>query len=176
MATILTLGRLAGLRVQARISALLTFAGLWALCTLGGMLWLERRLGAALLLALLVLLVHWMSCIVHHLGHGLAAQRTGYPMQSIELWGPLATSRYPADEPQLSALVHRRRAVGGPLASTALAALFGLLAFVMYVWGSAYWWMAAWGLLDNLLSFSLGALLPLGFTDGSTLRMYPRQR
>ena len=31
------------------------------------------------------------------------------------------------------------------------------------------WWLGLFFLFDNLLVFTLGALLPLGFTDGSTL-------
>jgi hypothetical protein len=35
--------------------------------------------------------------------------------------------------------------------------------------GSALWWVGVFFFLDNLIVFTLGALLPLGFTDGSTL-------
>jgi hypothetical protein len=32
-----------------------------------------------------------------------------------------------------------------------------------------YWWVALFFFLDNLLVLTLGAFVPLGFTDGSTL-------
>jgi hypothetical protein len=37
-------------------------------------------------------------------------------------------------------------------------------------------WVAALVLLDNLLVFTLGAFLPLGFTDGSTILRWWRRR
>jgi hypothetical protein len=42
--------------------------------------------------------------------------------------------------------------------------------------GDPLWWPAAFFLLDNLLPFTLGALLPLGFAAGSAfLRMASRE-
>ena len=35
--------------------------------------------------------------------------------------------------------------------------------------GGLPWWLAAFVVADNLLVFTLGALMPLGFSDGSTL-------
>ena len=35
--------------------------------------------------------------------------------------------------------------------------------------GGVAWWVAVFFFLDNLLVMTLGAFLPLGFTDGDTL-------
>ena len=48
----------------------------------------------------------------------------------INLWGPLSSSIYPADEPPLPRSVHIRRALGGPLASLLLT-LFALILVLM---------------------------------------------
>ena len=38
--------------------------------------------------------------------------------------------------------------------------------------GGLVYWLAVWFFFDNLLVFSLGALMPLSFTDGGTLVKY----
>jgi hypothetical protein len=161
--------KFAGLEVSATVSALAGSLLLWlALATVG--LWLlEAPLGAAILGGLIAVLLHWLSDLIHHWGHARAARSTGYPMTGVRLWLVLGTSLYPPDEPELPAAVHRRRALGGPLASFVLSLVAGVLAFALYPLGGLLWWLAAFLFLDNLLFFTLGALTPLGFTDGSTL-------
>jgi len=149
---------------------------LWALAAAVASFVLKTSLGAALLGGLLVVPLHWISDMVHQFGHATAARRTGYPATSIRLWGLLSSMRYPADEPPLPNAVHARRALGGPLAS----ALFSLVAAVLVVAlrpvAGMAWWLLVFLLLDNLLVGTLGAFLPLGFTDGSTLLRLRRER
>ena len=96
----------------------------------------------------MALAAHWFAGLVHHLGHAWAARRTGFPMSGIHCRLFLCASRYPRHEPMLPANVHIRRALGGPLFSFLLAVVVG----------------------------ALTALLPLGFTDGSTLLKWWPQR
>ena len=120
--------------------------------------------------------LHWLSELVHHLGHNAAARRAGHPMTGIRLGFllVLSISVYPPDEPTLAPEVHIRRALGGPAASALLTVVIGLLALV-FAGGGIGWVLLVW-FLDNLLVFTLGSLLPLGFTDGTTLLHYLRHR
>ena len=112
---------------------------------------------------------HWVSEVVHNIGHNTAARRTGYPMTGTRLGFllVLGTSLYPADEPDLSPELHIRRALGGPTASAILTVVLGIVALLTA--GSSLGWLALVWFLDNLLIFTLGAFLPVGFNDGSTL-------
>jgi hypothetical protein len=62
-----------------------------------------------------------------------------------------------------------RRALGGPVASLLLSVIAAVIALALRPLGGVYWWVALFFFLDNLLVLTLGALVPLGFTDGSTL-------
>ena len=73
------------------------------------------------------------------------------------------------DEGPLPAAVHVRRALGGPLASLVLTCIAAAIALALRPLGGVLWWLALFFFLDNLLVLTLGAFLPLGFTDGSTL-------
>lgn len=124
---------------------------------------------AAILGGLFAVLLHWGSDIVHQLGHARAARVTGHPMIGIRLWGVLSASVYPSDEGSLPASVHVRRALGGAPASLLLAVIAAGIALALRPLGGVYWWVALYFFLDNLLVLGIGSLLPLGFTDGSTL-------
>jgi hypothetical protein len=76
---------------------------------------------------------------------------------------------YPSDEPALPKAIHIRRALGGPLASAGLAVLFAVLSYATSMQTGVLWYMFTLMLLENTMILSLGAFLPLGFTDGSTL-------
>jgi hypothetical protein len=167
--------RLAGLNVTAGNSAVTGSLILWAALGLAGIYLLDFSLPKALVLAVGAVAVHWISVLLHQGGHAIAARSTGYPMIGIHLWGLLSSSRYPPDEPPLTAQVHVRRALGGPLFSLVIAVAAGmlLLLFTQGTWG---WWLALFFCLDNLLVFTIGSLLPLGFTDGSTLLRVGRAR
>ena len=103
---------------------------------------------------------------------------TGYPMSGIRFGTHVvfATALYPADEPALPAGTHIQRALGGPIVSGVVT----IIAFVVMRVISALsplWSFVAWFFfLENLLLFTLQALIPLGFNDGGTIWHYLRQR
>ncbi|MCA0456720.1 MAG: hypothetical protein LCI00_22295 [Chloroflexi bacterium] len=173
------LGRLAGLRLTAYPSAVVTLLVIWLVLAVIAIGVLKLPAGEAIIGALVAAALHYASEMVHQLGHSIAARRTGYPMGGVAFWGPLGLSVYPKDEPPLPGRTHIRRALGGPLLSFALTIAAGLLylfASGTFTLGSSephlsptIEWVALFLFLDNLLVFSLGALLPLGFTDGSTI-------
>ena len=121
-------------------------------------------------------LAHWVSEVVHNLGHNTAARSTGHPMTGTRLGFllVLGTSLYPADEPELAPELHIRRALGGPAGSAVLTVIIGILALVLA--GISIGWMALVWFLDNLLIFTLGAFVPVGFNDGSTILRWMSRR
>lgn len=168
MGTYLRLGRLGSLDVTAQASAL-AGTGLLFLLLLILAVWLTgQSLAGAFVLALLATGLHWAAVILHQFGHALAARRTGYPMTGMEFWWVLSRSIYPPTEPQLPANVHIQRALGGPLMSLLVSLLAAIITTLLPA-GKATWWLGFFFLLDNFLTFTLGSLLPLGFTDGTTL-------
>jgi hypothetical protein len=163
------IGKIAGLQVSFTPSALVSSLFLWTVLAFVA----HRLLGTSLIQAglggLLAVMLHWLSDLVHHIGHAWAARRTGYPMQGVRLWLLLGTSLYPRDEIELPAMIHIRRAWGGPVASLGMT-LIGLLFVLLTRQSEALIrWLALFFFLDNLFVFTLGALIPMGFTDGSTL-------
>jgi hypothetical protein len=168
--------RLFGLEISAQPSAFLSFAALAA--GLGLLAWraLKWRPATAVAGGLLAATAHTFSELWHQLGHARAAEMTGYPMQGVTFWGPLATSHYPTDEGILTPETHIQRALGGPLFSALLTAALGLLSLAAKPLGGLPLFLTVFAFLDNLLVFSLGAFLPLGFTDGSTLLTWWPQR
>ncbi|MGH2506660.1 MAG: hypothetical protein ACRDHZ_04480, partial [Ktedonobacteraceae bacterium] len=138
----LHLGSLARVAIIALPVTFFVTPLLWIIFSVIGFTVLNMSLGVAILAGLVAVLLHWASEVVHHLGHAGAAQRTGYPMQSIVIGGIqgyLALSSYPANEPTLPDSIHVRRAIGGPIASLLLTLIFG--AFVLLLTGSI-WWVA----------------------------------
>ncbi len=171
MRTSLRLGTLASLSLSASPSALLGSIVLWLALTGIAIGLLHFTTGEAIVAALAAVALHWFSETIHQLGHARAARRAGYPMVGIRYWGLLSMSIYPPDEPALPADVHIQRALGGPLMSSnvVIAAAIILLLLRLSRATGALWWLGIFFLFDNLLVMTLGALLPLGFTDGSTL-------
>ena len=168
MADTFALGRIAGLKLSARPSAIFGSVLLWALFSVLG--WaLFASAATALSFGLLCATLHWLSNLVHHLGHARAARSTGYPMSGVRLWFIFGQSLYPADEPPLPGRTHIRRAMGGPSASILLGCLAGALALLIRPAGDLAFWALIVLMLDNWLLLGFGAFLPLGFTDGSTL-------
>jgi hypothetical protein len=171
------LGKIAGLEIIADRRAFVGTLFLWALLSAVGLWLLKLPLLQAVLGGLVAALLHWISEIVHNLGHAYAAWRTGYPMRGVRL-GPLyllGMSLYPQDEGELPAEVHIRRALGGPIASLLFALLLGLLAWLLGP-GNVLWWISVFAFLDNFFVFTLGGFLPLGFTDGSTILYWQKKR
>jgi hypothetical protein len=126
--------------------------------------------------SLLAVGLHWLGELWHQKGHALAARRVGYPMDGVRLWTLLGASLYPRDEPTLPADIHIQRALGGPIASFVLILIALLLLLVVRPTGGVPLLLAQFFLLENIFVFFLGAFLPLGFTDGSTLLRYWGQR
>ena len=169
MTQAIPLGRVASLRLTAAPSAIAGSVILWM--ALGGIAVLGSGLSpvAAVAGGLVAVTLHWASDIFHQLGHARAARATGHPMIGIRLWWVLSASIYPSDEGSLPAAVHIRRALGGPIASLLLTVIAAVITLALRPLGAVYWWVALFFFLDNLLVLTLGAFVPLGFTDGSTL-------
>ncbi len=169
MANKIKLGKVGGLSLSAAPSAIGGSVLLWV--ALGGLVagLLDVSPVEAVVGGLICAMLHWLSEFLHQVGHAVAARRTGYPMTGAHFWGVLSTSLYPSDEAALPAAIHIRRALGGPCASLLLALVAAIVAGLLRPVDETPGWIAAFAFLENLLVFGLGALLPLGFTDGSTL-------
>ena len=172
--------RVMGLEVSARTAAIPGFVGLWAMLAVAARFGLGFGWGQAVGGGALGTLAHFLGEFLHQVGHATAARRTGYPMRGMRfgMLGVLALSQYPEDEPNdLPARVHIQRALGGPLFSLGLGVIVGLV--TGFAFGpplglpeAVLFFFAA----ENLLVYCIGALLPLGFTDGSTILRYRRER
>lgn len=161
---------IAGLRITAHPTAFLGALLLWMLLTLVGERVFNLPQGEAIAGALIAMLLHYASELWHQIGHAWAAQRVGYPMIGVRYWWILGASIYPKNEPALPGRIHIQRALGGPLFSLIVGAIFGVLYLVLRdSAGTIVSLLLAFLALDNLLVFGLGAFLPLGFTDGSTI-------
>jgi Zn-dependent protease len=158
-----------GLMVRARPSAFAASLALWLVAITVGYVVLNLSPLEAFVGGTLVVVAHWFGEIIHQLGHALAARSTGHPMIGIRLWGLLSSSIYPRGEGKLPASVHIRRALGGPIMSLFITILAAAILLMARPVGGMFWGVALFFFLDNLLVFTLGSLLPLGFTDGSTL-------
>lgn len=167
------LGSFYGLQFSFRFSALIATGILWIVLAFIGHL-LSLTWAQAILGGLVGVALHFFGETWHQLGHAWAARRTGYPMQGVEFWLLLGRSIYPADEPELPGRVHIRRALGGAPASFLLTLIAGVLVLTVRDQTVMYW-LAWFAFLENFLVFTLGAFLPLGFTDGSTLLRYWRK-
>lgn len=165
----IVLGNLYNLEISAKPSAFVGFVAIWLV--LGAIAFYVLRLTflESLLGGFLCAALHYLSELVHHFGHAGAARNTGYPMRGVRFTHVLALSLYPKDEPPLSGKIHIRRALGGPAVSFVVTIIAFLILLVAQNGGGLFYWVALWFFLDNLLVFFLGAFLPLGFTDGSTL-------
>lgn len=165
------LGKVAGLSLSVEPLAIVGSILLLVLLSGVAIGVLNLPVGEAIVGSLLAVILHWISDIAHHLGHAWAARRTGYPMIGIRLGklGLLGASLYPPDEQALPATIHIRRALGGPIGSLLFSLVAAVAALALRTVGGALWWAGVFFFLDNLFVFALGAFMPLGFTDGSTL-------
>ena len=165
------IGRIFGLRLSVDPKFFIGTVIIWLVVGGGSFLLLEITFFQAFLVGLVTTLFYWASDIVHHLGHAYAARRAGHPMVGIRLGTLLflGTSLYPDDEGQLPGAIHIRRALGGPVVSMLLGIIVGILAFILYPVADLIGRVAFFISLINILVFGLGAFLPIGFTDGSTL-------
>ncbi len=163
------LGRIGELEISAKASAFAGFVLIWVVLGALGYFWIGLTLAESFVGAFICAVLHFVSELLHHLGHAGAARRTGYPMRGVRFVWVLAASLYPRDEPALSGKIHIRRALGGPAMSLVVSIVAFLILLVAQSVGGLFYWIALWFFLDNFLVFFLGAFLPLGFTDGSTI-------
>ncbi len=162
-------GHLLGLEVTVAPSAAAGSVLLWASLAIAARRYARLPLLAAAGAGLAGTLLHWLSDTAHQLGHAQAARTTGYPMAGIQYHSIFVTSFYPPDEPPLPPAIHVRRALGGMPVNLALGACAALATAALRQRRNAASFLAWEFCVDNLLVLGLGALAPLGFTDGSTL-------
>ncbi|MBI5931878.1 MAG: hypothetical protein HY862_21390 [Chloroflexi bacterium] len=165
-------------KISAAPSAIIGSIVLWILLTVVALALTNLSPIAAILAGFMAMLLHWVFEITHQLGHARAAQQTGHPMLGVRLYFLLGASLYPADEGDLPASVHIRRALGGPIISTLVLAIATV--FLLLSWSSVgdfLRMLALFAFLDNLLIFTIGAVIPFPFpnlleNDGITLRRW----
>ncbi len=171
-----SIGTLAGLKIMVNRSVFPSSSMIWVGFGVFTYYFLHLDFARSVAGGFAALLLHWVGELWHQFGHAIAARRTGYPMKGILLWGILSSSIYPAGEPELPAAIHIRRAMGGIPASLLLSALGAVFVFLVRPANPLAVYLSWFVFLENLLVFGFGSLLPLGFTDGSTLLRYWRQR
>lgn len=170
------LGNILGVEIWLTASSLLLSGLLWLLFSAGALLWFGLSIGVAATVGFTAVILHWLGDLIHHCGHAWVARRIGYPMRRIVSWTIMFTSAYPKDEPPLPAAVHIRRALGGPAASLLITFTSGALLLSLPEGNSPLYLLTTFFFWENLLVFFLGAFVPLGFTDGSTLlHWWPRR-
>lgn len=173
-----SLGTVYQLKLSAAAAGFAGSIGLWGIVALA-MIAIAIPAGPALVGAVFIVILHWLSELIHQLGHAVAARRTGYPMTGIRFGklGIFATGLYPSDEPALPKKIHIRRALGGPLISAVISAVgLGLLLVVGPGAGAAGQFVLWFFFLENLVVMTLQVFIPLGFNDGATLWYWLRQR
>lgn len=168
--------KIGGLQLSAMPSAVAGWLLLWLALALIAVAAIGLTREQAILGGALATVIHILSETAHQVGHAVAAGRTGFPMIGVRYWGVLSTSVYPAFEPELPGAIHIRRALGGPAMSLGLGPAVMALALLLNPADGVIFWLAAFAAVDNVLVLGLGAFLPLGFTDGSTLLRHWRAR
>ncbi|CAG0977276.1 hypothetical protein ANRL2_02139 [Anaerolineae bacterium] len=164
-----------GLKISATPSAIIGSLVLWVILTIVALVFTELSLIVSVVAGFLTMLLHWAFEIIHQMGHASAARKAGYPMLGVRLYLVLGASLYPADELDLPAQIHIQRALGGPKISLMVLAI--ATAILLLVWSAAgdfVRMLALFALLDNLLVFTIGAVVPFPFpnlieNDGVTL-------
>jgi hypothetical protein len=166
------IGRLAGMEVSMAPTAQVCSVALFAVVFIATFVVLHFSLQSAVVGSALVVVLHFGSEVLHNYGHFRAARGGGHPMTGVTLVWLLGRSDYPADEGELPPAVHVKRALGGPKFSAMVSVVLAVLAFISYQLYVPLHWVVIVIAADNLLVFTLGAFIPLGFTDGSTLLRY----
>jgi len=165
----LKLGQFAGLDVTAAPSAVAGTVVAWV--AFGAIGWAVFHAGALESVAggFGLALLYWLSELVHQTGHSISARAVGKPMTGVRLYILVGMSIYPTDEGEVTPQQDLRRAVGGPLMSLCVTIGLVVITAVLIVFGLPGAWLLTVLTLANLLVFTLGALLPLGFNDGSSI-------
>jgi hypothetical protein len=171
----ITLGHAFGIEFQLHTQAILFSLLIWAGLALLAAYLFSWTTATAVVWGFFAMLIHWASDLVHHLGHAWAGKRQGYCLEMLRFQHVLIACRYPKNEPELSAKIHIQRALGGPFFSLLLTIIGGILLVLLPPGGFGYA-LVQFFFWENLLVYFLGAFLPLGFTDGSTLlHWWPRR-
>lgn len=162
------LGKFFGLQITMIPLIYAGIAFIWVGLTLLGYFAFDIPLGESILLGFIGMLLHYVSELIHCLGHAIAAKSTGYPMVGIQLGflGIFGRTVYPKDEPELPSSTHIRRALGGPIINLILSII---LFVILAVWRGNWYWLGLFIFLDNLFVYTLQVFLPFGFNDGSTI-------
>jgi Zn-dependent protease len=159
------LGSIAGIDVGVHPSWLLVFA-LFAYVAMerSSLLGFDLPFAQRIVLGLAVSLVLFASVIVHEFSHAFVARRQGIPIGNITLFlfGGVATILREPGTP----MDEVRMATAGPLASVALAVIFGIIWFICdvagFLWGTAFAAMLA---LSNAM-LAIFNMLPAFPSDG----------
>lgn len=160
--------KLFGLEISVAPLAYVGTLGVWIIFTLILFYGVKLPLTKSLLMGLAATLLHWISELIHCLGHAYAAKRTGYPMTGIRFGtlSILAQTQYPTDEVALPPSIHIRRALGGPI----INGLFSILLYlILPLWPADWFWLGLIVLIENIFLYTLQVFLPVGFNDGSTI-------
>ena len=165
----IVLGNLYNLDLTAKPLAFISFVAVWIILSAIAFVVLRFSFLDSLIGGFVCTVLHYLSELIHHFGHAGAARNTGYPMRGVKFVHVLAYSQYPRDEPELSGKIHIRRALGGPAISFVVSVIAFLILLIAQNYGGLFYWIALWFFLDNFFVFFLGAFLPLGFTDGSSI-------
>ncbi|MCP4356544.1 MAG: hypothetical protein GY796_00805 [Chloroflexi bacterium] len=172
-----TFATVIGIQLQISQTGLLSSLVLWIVLALAANWLLPLTIGQAILGGLLATLLHWVNVFGHHLGHAAAARRVGYPLELVRMFYLLGGQRYPRNEPDLPAKTHIQRALGGPIANLCLALVGMMAVWLLRPFGELPFYLSLFFTLESFFIFFIGALLPLGFTDGSTLLYWwPKRR
>lgn len=173
------LGSVAGMEVSLAPGFYIACVALLAVYLLVAVGIFHKSPRNALVGAFLLVLLHWVSETWHNLGHFTSARSTGFPMEGVRLGTAMlvfGTSVYPDEEQPLSAAVHIRRALGGPISNAILGGIGVIAIIAVNGFHSHFTWVAVLFTVENLGVFVLGNCLPLGFNDGSTLLYWMRRR
>ena len=102
----IVLGKLYNLEISATPSALVGFVIVWILLSVIGFFLIHLSPVESVVGGFIGACLHWVSELIHHLGHANAARRTGYPMRGVKFVHLLGISLYPKDEPTLPSKTH----------------------------------------------------------------------
>ncbi len=168
-------GSLFGLKLTVIPPFVLGSLGIFSILEVIALVFVKMHFADALAFGALGVLTHWLGDVFHNFGHAIAARSTGHPMQGMRfgVYGIFAGAIYPPDEPALPGPIHVRRALGGPI----LSALIGLLLLWLALRPGAsahsvLYSVLLFALIEHFAVFSFGALLPLPFNDGGTLKTW----
>ena len=165
----LTLGRVAGVRIGVNWSWLVAFALIvW---TLESSVFPSQNphlsRGAYVGMAIVAVLVFFLSLLLHELGHALQARREGMEIDGITLWLFGGVARFRGDFP--SAGAELRIALAGPAVSLFLGGLFVGLA-VLVSSPTEVQGVLAWLGYINLILLAFNMLPALPLDGGRVLR------